>query len=61
MGQFLIVQYLLSGEHKNYDHVLNSNLQILSKFQVNNFHVTMQSVICFQVEIQQMGILSKYF
>ena len=40
-GTVLTEQFLPSGEHKNCDHVLTSNLQILSTFQVNNFHVTM--------------------
>ena len=41
-GAVLSEQYLPSGEHKNYDHVLTSNsTNILSTFQVNNFHVTM--------------------
>ena len=45
-GIVLTVQYLPSGEHKNYDHVLIKILQILSTFQV---------------EIKEMGILSKDF
>ena len=42
-GTVLTVQYLPSGEHNNYDHVLTSNSSILSTFQVNNFHVTMHT------------------
>ena len=44
-GTVLTVQYLLSGEHKNYDHVLTSNSTILSTFQVNNLHVTMHNML----------------
>ena len=39
-GAILTEQYLPSGEHKNYDHFNLLILQILSTFQVNNFHVT---------------------
>ena len=39
-GTVLTVEYLPSGEHKNYDHVLNSKSTILSTFQVNNSHIT---------------------
>ena len=34
---------------------------MLSTIQVNIFNVTMAYILCFQVEIKQMGILSKDF
>ena len=62
-GIVLMVQYLPSCEHENNDHCLtaNSTNLYLSTFQVNNFHVSMHTQLCFQVDIKQMGILSKDF
>ena len=42
-GTVLIVQFLPSGKHKNYDHVLTSNSTKISTFQESNFHVTMHT------------------
>ena len=39
------MQYLPSDDHKIYDHVSFQILQILSTFQVNNFHVTLQYML----------------
>ena len=42
-GTLLTLQYLLSGEYKNMIMFYLQVLQILSTFQVNNFHVTMHT------------------
>ena len=44
-GTVLTVQYLPSGKHKNYDHVLNLNSTNTQHILGNNFHVAAPDVV----------------
>ena len=57
----ITVQYLPSGEHKNYDHVFTSNSINTKHISGEQFSCNYAYIICFQVEIKQMGMLSKDF
>ena len=59
-GTVLTVQWMPSGEHKNYDHILTSN-STNTKHSGELFSCSYAYIICFQVEIKQRGILSKDF
>ena len=60
-GTLLTGQYLPSGEHKNYAHVLTSNSTNAEHISGESFSCNYAFILCFQVEIKQMGILSKDF
>ena len=51
-GTVLTVQYLLSGKHKNYDHVLTSNFTNTRHISGEWFSCNYSYIICFQVEIK---------
>ena len=61
-GAVLTVQQMQSGEkYKNYDHILTSNSTNSKHISGEYFSCNYAYIICFQMEIKQMGILSKDF
>ena len=50
-----------SGKHKKYDHVLTSNSTNSKHISGEQFSCNYAYIICFQMEIKQMGIISKDF
>ena len=60
-GTVLPVQYLPSGEHKNYANVLLSNSTNTKHISGDKCSCNYAYIICSQVEVKHMGILSKDF
>ena len=51
----------MRGERTNYDQVLTSNSTNTKHISGYYFSCNFAYIICFQVEIKQMGMLSNYF